>query len=91
MASAKGVCFVTFDQKFFTQAVDYLGNILKYCCVYPIPKNSNWTDHDGTQAYVLCFVLFCFISESSPGDANVRAGIESNLDAQLEFLNNKNM
>lgn len=41
MASAKGVCFVTFDQKFFTQAVDYLGNILKYCCVYPIPKNSN--------------------------------------------------
>lgn len=81
MDSAKGVCFVTFDQKFFTQAVDYLGNILKYCCIYPIPKNSNWTDHDGTQAYVLCFVLFC----------NVRAWIESSLDTQLEFLNNKNM
>lgn len=35
--------------------------------------------------------MFCFVFESSPGDANVRAGIESGLDSQLEFLNNKNM
>lgn len=41
MASAKVAVFVTFDQRFFTQAVDHLGNILKYFCVYPIPRNSN--------------------------------------------------
>lgn len=63
MASAKGVCFVTFDQKFFTQAVDYLGNILKYCCVYPIPKILIELIMMGPRPMycaLFCFVLFHF-------------------------------